>query len=442
MTISILNVADEAGLSAANALVKKLRLGTAMVAGAKTPGQADPSRAVADIIDAVGRDGDDALIALTEKFDKTKLTPDRIRVSQAELAAAHRTANPAFLAAARVAIRNIREYQLAIRPREPAPLNRPGMSERLRLIPLERVGCYVPGGAASYPSSVMMLAVPAQVAGVKQVCVACPPRAGGDISPAVLAVCHELSVEEVYRVGGAQAIAALALGTKAIRKVDKIVGPGNLFVQLAKKQLYGQVDIDSFAGPSEVLILADATATPEWVAADLLSQAEHNPGCGLLVTPDENLAAEVSRCVDDLLARCSRRAAVEQSLREWSGIVLVPSMDDAIDWANHVAPEHLQVITADDERVTGHIRNAGVIFVGPYTPVATGDYIAGSSHVLPTGGTARYFAGLSVFDFLRPVSVVHYEREGLASVAADIETLASAEGLDAHALSVKVRLES
>ena len=339
-----------------------------------------------------------------------------------------------------MAIANIREYQQHIRPQPPAPLSRPGMSETLRFVPLERVGCYVPGGTAPLVSSVMMLVCPAQAAGVKQIAVACPPRAQGDIHPAILAVCHELGISEVYRVGGAQAIAALAIGTHTIRKVDKIVGPGNLYVQLAKKQLYGQVDIDSFAGPSEVLILADGSAPPMWVAADLLSQAEHNPGCGLLVTPDANLAGEVRRCVGELVARLSRRAAVEQSLAEWSAILLVGSMDEGVDLANRIAPEHLQVIAADEEKIAGRIRNAGVIFVGACTPVATGDYIAGSSHVLPTGGTARYFAGLSVFDFLRPVSIIRYEREGLAAAAGDIETLASVEGLDAHTLSVRIRL--
>lgn len=442
MSIPIFNLLDGAGLSAANALVAKLRLGTAMVAGAKVPGQPDPSQAVAEIIADVSARGDEALIDLTARFDKATLTRDRIRVAPGELAAAHKAADPKFMAAARVAIRNIRDYQTSIRPTDPPPMQRPGWCESLRFQPIERVGCYVPGGAASYPSSVMMLAVPAQVAGVKQVCVACPPRAGGDISPAVLAVCHELGIDEVYRVGGAQAIAAMALGTPTVRKVDKIVGPGNLFVQLAKKQLYGQVDIDSFAGPSEVLIVADATAPPEWLAADLLAQAEHNPGCGLLVTPDATLAGEVARCIAELLPRCTRRKAIEQSLAQWCAILVTADLDDAVDWAHRVAPEHLQVITADDDRIVRRIRNAGVVFVGPYTPVATGDYIAGSSHVLPTGGTARYFAGLSVFDFLRPQGVVRYEREGLAAAAGDIDTLATAEGLDAHAMSVKIRLES
>ncbi len=442
MTIPIFDLTDDAGVSAANELIGKLRMGTALVAGGGPSGGDDPSAAVARIIEQVARDGDDALIALTERFDHVKLTADRIRVSADELAAAHRGVDRKFLDAARTAIANIREFQEHIRPKAPGPLRRPGMTESLRLAPLERVGCYVPGGAASYPSSVMMLAVPAQAAGVDQVAVVCPPRAGGDVSPLVLAVCRELGVEEVYRVGGAQAVAALALGTHSVRRVNKIVGPGNLFVQLAKKQLYGRVDIDSFAGPSEVLIVADATARPQWVAADLLAQAEHDPGCGLLVTPDADLADAVRRAVAELLPRYTRRRAIEQSLAQWSAILLAGSMNEAVAWANHVAPEHLQVIAADEAAVLGGIRHAGAIFVGPYSPVATGDYIAGSSHVLPTGGTARYFAGLSVYDFLRPVGVVRYERDGLAAAADDIAALATAEGLDAHALSVRIRLET
>lgn len=446
--IRILDLVDDVGRSDANELIARLRMGTAMVSQpAQSSGKSGlaPAQAVERIIDAVARDGDAALVELTGRFDKVRLTEQRIRVSADELAGAHRSADSRLLDAARIAISNIREYQSHIMPRPPAPLCRPGMAESLRFLPLDRVGCYVPAGTAPLVSSVMMLAVPAQVAGVRQVCVCCPPRAGAaagqaEINPAVLAVCHELGIDEVYRVGGAQAIAAMALGTHTIRRVDKIVGPGNLFVQLAKKQLYGQVDIDSFAGPSEVLIIADATATPEWIAADLLSQAEHNPGCGLLITPDANLAGAVRRAVGELVGRCSRRDAIVQSLAEWSAILLASSMDEAIDWANHIAAEHVQVITSRDEEVISRIRHAGVIFAGPFSPVATGDYIAGSSHVLPTGGTARYFAGLSVYSFLRPVGVVRYEREGLADAAEAIETLASAEGLDAHALSVRIRL--
>ncbi|MCG3180698.1 MAG: Histidinol dehydrogenase [Phycisphaerae bacterium] len=443
MAIAIYKLSEPAGLAGAEALLGRLRMGTALVAGGGKvgAGREDPAQSVARIIDAVRDRGDAALIELTERFDKARLSADRLRVSAAELAAAREAVDPKFLTAARIAIANIREYQAHILPKPPAPLKRAGMSEGLRLRPMDRIGCYVPGGAASYPSSVMMLAVPAQVAGVKEVVIVSPPRAGGDISPLVLATCAELGIAEVYRVGGAQAIAALALGTKGIPRVDKIVGPGNLFVQLAKKQLYGQVDIDSFAGPSEVLIVADASADPAWLAADLLAQAEHNPGCGLLVTADAKVADAVAAAIERLLPRCSRREAIEQSLAQWSAILVADSLDQAVEWADRVAPEHLEVATADADAVADRIRHAGVVFIGPHTPVATGDYIAGSSHVLPTGGTARYFAGLSVYDFLRPQGVVRYDAAGLRAAADDIAALAEAEGLDAHSLSVRIRFE-
>jgi histidinol dehydrogenase len=442
MSIPIHNLAEAAGRAAADALLDKLRMGAALVAGAeKADSGDDPVAAVERIIADVRDRGDAAVIELTERFDKVALTSDKLRVSGEKLDAAHASVDRAFLESARVAIANVREYQEHILPRAPRPLKRPGLEEGLRFRPLGRVGCYVPGGAAAYPSSVIMLAAPAQVAGVDEIAVACPPRAGGDISPLVLAVCRELGVDNVFRVGGAQAVAAMGWGTDTIPRVDKIVGPGNLFVQLAKKQLYGQVDIDSFAGPSEVLIIADDSADPHWIAADLLSQAEHDPGCGLMVTADPGVAEAAAAAVTELLDRCGRREALEQSLAEWSAIFIADSPDEAVAFADRVAVEHLEVMTRNAEQVAARVRHAGVIFVGPFSPVATGDYLAGSSHVLPTGGTARYFAGLSVYDFLRPQGVIRYDREGLELAARDITTLADAEGLDAHTLSVNIRFE-
>jgi histidinol dehydrogenase len=303
------------------------------------------------------------------------------------------------------------------------------------------VGVYVPGAKAFYPSSVLMTAVPALAAGVPEVAVACTPSADGDIHPAVLATCRVAGVSEVYRMGGVQAVAAFAYGTATVRPVEKVVGPGNLYVQLAKKLVFGRVDIDSFAGPSEVVVLADGSADARLVAADLLSQAEHDPGSAVLVTPDEALAAAVAKELQEQVTDLARAEATRAALKKYSAIVLVADMDQGAEVVNAWAPEHLEIQTKNPEETLLHIRCAGAVFLGRYTPVAVGDYVAGPSHTLPTGGTARWASGLTALDFLRTMSVIEYDRAALEADAPDLYRMAETEGLTAHAESVRKRLE-
>jgi histidinol dehydrogenase len=299
----------------------------------------------------------------------------------------------------------------------------------------------VPGGAAAYPSTVLMTVVPAQVAGVPEIAVVMPPTEFGGYNKDLLAVCHQLGVREVYRVGGAQAVAALAYGVEGIERVEKIVGPGNLFVALAKRFVYGEVAIDALAGPSEVVVVADESASPQYVAADLIAQAEHAPGASILITWSEAQLAAVAAAVEDQLEGLSRGEAARESIERFGALTLVCDEAAAIALANEIAPEHLHVMTEDPDRVAQAIHNAGAVFLGPHTPVALGDYVAGPSHVLPTGGTARFDSGLSANDFLRSYSVLRFTREGLESVAADARFLAQREGLTAHAASVDLRLQ-
>ncbi|MBE3071244.1 MAG: histidinol dehydrogenase, partial [Planctomycetes bacterium] len=302
-------------------------------------------------------------------------------------------------------------------------------------------GVYVPGGKAFYPSTLLMTAVPALSAGVPQVAVACPPSSNGDIHPSVLAVCRVAGVSEVYRMGGVQAIAALAYGTASVPAVEKIVGPGNTYVQLAKKLVFGLVDIDSLAGPSEVVVIADATADAALIAADMLSQAEHDPGSAILLTPDEALADAVEKAVEDQVAGLKRAEATRASIEKYAAVVLVADLDEAARLTNLLAPEHLEIQTAQPADVLRNIRCAGAVFLGRYTPVAVGDYVAGPSHTLPTGGTARWASGLTANDFLRSMSVIEYDRAALEADAEDICRMAEVEGLTAHAASVLKRLE-
>jgi len=299
----------------------------------------------------------------------------------------------------------------------------------------------VPGGRAVYPSTVLMTVIPAQVAGVSQIAIVSPPTSQGQVDPVVLALAGELGVEEVYRFGGAQAIAALAYGSETIRPVQKIVGPGNAFVAEAKRQCFGRVGIDSIAGPSEVLILADQTARPDWLAADMLAQAEHDPGSALLVTPSRKLAQDVAEALEEQLAALSRAEAAGWGIEQYSAILVVPDIEAACQVANEFATEHLQIITADDKAVLENIRNAGAIFLGPYSPVPLGDYYAGPSHVLPTGGTAKFFGPLSSNDFLKASSIVQYDAASLAEDASDVVSFAQREGLTAHARAVQIRQE-
>ena len=405
-----------------------------------TSAEVDLAQQVRKIIADVAENGDQAVVEYTNKFDNLQLTAERLRVSEQEIIAAKKDADPSFMDAVRHAARNIRNYQQRIKPKS-SQWTENGVELGIRFEPIQRVGVYAPGGKAVYPSSILMTVIPAQVAGVQEIAVCCSPGLAREVNSTMLAVCAELGVTEVYRIGGAQAIAAMALGTDTIRPVAKIVGPGNKYVQLAKKELYGQVDIDSFAGPSEVLIIADETAPADYIAADLLAQAEHDPGSALLVTPSQDLAQKVAQAVEQELTRAARAQAISESLDIYSAAVITANMDGAIKIANDFAPEHLQVMVTEPAKIIGRLANAGAIFVGPNTPVALGDYYAGPSHVLPTAGTARAFSGLSVYDFFKRTSLVGYNKQALAQAGPDVELLAKAEGLDMHSRSISVRLE-
>lgn len=390
---------------------------------------------VRNIIAQVAERGDAAAVELTNKFDKVDLNPSTLRVSEEEIHKAHQACDTEFLALMRRVIANIREYQEHILVRAPEPMTRGGRVLGVRYTPIARVGLYVPGGRAVYPSTVLMTAVPAQVAGVRELVLTSPPT-GGDVNPLVLAIAAELGIREVYRIGGAVAIAALALGTSSIAAVDKIVGPGNAFVAEAKRQLFGRVGIDSIAGPSEVFIVADDSADPQWVAADLIAQAEHDPGTAILATPSESLARSVLQALETQTAQLTRKDAILAALSRYSALLVTASLDAACDLANQFATEHLQIQTRDDARCLARIRNAGAIFIGPHTPVPVGDYYAGPSHVLPTGSTARFFSPLSCNDFLKSSSLIRYDSSAIAADGPDIIDFARREGLTAHAEAV------
>ncbi len=418
------------------ALRDKLRAGglTAVEAG-----QVNVPAAVREIIADVQTRGDRAVIKWTKKLDKAELTPETLRVSANEISAAYAEADKDFLALVRRAAANIREYQEHILTHSPEPLKRAGRKLGVRYMPIKRAAVYVPGGKAVLASTVLMTVVPAQVAGVGEIALASPPLTDGDIGPMVLALAGELGVSEVYRAAAVPLLAALAIGTEAIPPVDKIVGPGNAFVVEAKRQLFGRVGIESLPGPSEVLIVADESAPPGWVAADMLAQTEHDPGSAVLVTTSEKLANSVVTEIDKQLPKLERKKAIEAALKEYSAIIVVPDIDVACDVANDFAPEHLQIITADDDAALAKIRNAGAIFLGAFAPVPLGDYYAGPSHVLPTGGVARFFGPLSANDFLKASSVVRYDADALTEDADDVIAFAKREGLTAHAKAVEIR---
>lgn len=401
----------------------------------------DELGSVQRIVAQVHRDGDRALCELTSRFDSTELTPSQLRVDPSSLPLDGEGVDVELRAAIATAIDNVRRYQQHIKSYQHLAQVRDGIELKTRYRPLDRVGIYVPGGTAPLFSTLIMTAVPAQVAGVKQLVLASPPRYDGDIHPVILAVCGMLGIDEVYRVGGAQAIAAMALGTQTIRPVDKIVGPGNLYVQLAKKTLFGLVDIESLAGPSEITVLADETANPRFVAADLIGQAEHDRGSAFLVTASRELADRVARQIDDLLAKLPGAEQVRRSLDRSSAIILTVTLDEAIDQVNRLAPEHLSVQTDQPDAVAERCHLAGAIFVGAYTTEALGDYLAGPSHVLPTGGTARIFSPLNVMDFMRHSSVIKYDRSALRDAYSALKAMTTSEQLPGHLLSVTVRLE-
>lgn len=430
--------------AAIEAIKAKLSLRPLLLPGEGDHGHAAKFETVRAILRDVQKRGADALVEYTEKFDKLKLTPETLRVSQSEIDAAVKAANPAFVKSLDIAIENIRTYQQAMLPPEPKPITpKGGGLLGIKYTPIERVGIYAPGGAAAYPSSVLHCAVPAQVAGVKEL-VLCSPSREGRISPHVLVAAARVGIKEIYRIGGAQAIAALTFGVSGaitIKPVEKIVGPGNTFVQLAKKELYGLVDIDSFAGPSEVIVLADDTAKPHQVAAELLAQAEHAPGSCLLITASEDLAKAVQAEVEKQLKEISRETITREAMKFASAIIVTQDHAAAIALTDDFAPEHLQITTKDAMGDARRVKHAGAIFVGAASPVAAGDYLAGPSHVLPTSGTAHFFSGLSAESFRKRTSLIHYEPAALKEVAQAIDTFAKTEGFDAHARSVQARVD-
>jgi histidinol dehydrogenase len=400
-----------------------------------------PQQVVERICADVQCRGLDAVLDYTARLDGVTLDPSFVRVPKDELAQAFRAADVDYLRTVRRVRDNILAFQSGILNRDAVMRRGPGCELTLRYRPLRRVGVCIPGGAAAYPSSLLMTVVPAQAAGVEEIAVVVPPTPFGGYNTDLLAACHALGVTEVHRVGGAQAVAALAYGVAGLPAVDKIVGPGNLFVALAKRQVYGEVDIDSIAGPSEVVLIADWTADPRYVAADLISQAEHSPGASVLITWEPDLIDRVADALVEQLARLSRGDLARDSLERFGALISVRDEDEAVSLTNLIAPEHLHISASDPERIAERIPNAGAIFLGHDTPVAVGDYAAGPSHVLPTGGTARWASGLCSNDFLRRTSLIHMDRDALARIAPDVRMLADKEGLSAHRYSVDVRLE-
>ena len=398
--------------------------------------------AVAEIIETVKKGGDEALFSYTEKFDHCKMDAAHIRVTREEIDEAYQKVDADFVEVMKKSAANIRafhEKQLRNSWFDPKP---DGTILGMKILPIAIAGVYVPGGKAAYPSSVLMNVLPAKVAGVERIIMTTPPGADGKVNPGTLVAAHIAGVDEIYKVGGAQAIAAMAFGTQSIPKVDKITGPGNIFVALAKKACFGYVSIDSIAGPSEILVIADETANPRYVAADLLSQAEHDElASAILITTSKTLADQVSVEVDRFVASLSRREIIEKSLNNYGYILLVDSLDEAADTANEIASEHLEILTKDPFAMMTKIRNAGAIFLGEYSSEPLGDYFAGPNHVLPTNGTARFFSPLNVDDFLKKTSIISYSRPALEKIHQDIECFAENEGLTAHANSIRVRFE-
>ena len=397
---------------------------------------------VAEIVEDVRKRKDEALFEYTEKFDHISLTPETVRVTQEEIEEAYREVDPELLEVIRRALVNIRSYHEKQKRTSWFDSQENGILLGQKISPLQRVGVYVPGGKAVYPSSVLMNVVPAKVAGVKQIVMTTPCR-DGKVSPNTLVAAKEAGVDVIFKVGGAQAIAALAHGTETIPKVDKIVGPGNIFVALAKKAVYGFTGIDSIAGPSEITVLADETANPRYVAADLLSQAEHDElASSILVTTSQDLGKKVAQEVEGFLDKLSRADIIARSLDNYGYILIVDSLAEGIEVVDEIAPEHLEIVTSNPFDVMTRVHNAGAMFLGQYSSEPLGDYYAGPNHILPTNGTARFFSPLSVDDFIKKSSVIYYSEEALRAVHEDIETFAEAEELTAHANSVAVRFEN
>lgn len=393
------------------------------------------------IIEGVRVKKDEAIFAYTKQFDGADIHASNIKVTEEEIKEAYEKVDETLLTVIRKALVNIRKYhEKQIQNSWFTTEN--GIILGQKVTALEKAGVYVPGGKAVYPSSVLMNVLPAKVAGVDKIIMCTPPGKDGKVYPSTLVAAKEAGVDEIYKVGGAQAIAAMAFGTESIPKVDKIVGPGNIYVALAKKAVFGYVSIDSIAGPSEILVLADETANPRYVAADLLSQAEHDEmASAILITTSQELAEKVSEEVDKLTAELSRKAIIEKSLEQYGYILVAENMDEAIETVNEIASEHMEIVTKDPFHIMTKIRNAGAIFVGEYSSEPLGDYFAGPNHVLPTNGTAKFFSALSVDDFIKKSSIISYSREALEPVYKDIASFAECEQLTAHAKSIKVRFE-
>ena len=401
----------------------------------------DVQEKVNAIIADIKANGDKALFEYTKKFDKFDVNADNILVTEEEIAEAYEQVDTTLLAVIRKSLVNIKKYHEK-QVQNSWFTTEDGIILGQKVTALATVGVYVPGGKAVYPSSVLMNVLPAKVAGVDRIVMCTPPGKDGKVYPSTLVAAKEAGVDEIYKVGGAQAIAAMAFGTESVPKVDKIVGPGNIYVALAKKAVFGYVSIDSIAGPSEILVLADETANPRYVAADLLSQAEHDEmASAILITTSQKLAEEVSAEIDQFVAELSRKEIIQKSLDNYGYILVADNMEEAIDTVNAIASEHMEIVTADPFHVMTKIRNAGAIFIGEYSSEPLGDYFAGPNHVLPTNGTAKFFSALSVDDFIKKSSIISYSREALEKVHKDIEQFAECEKLTAHANSIRVRFE-
>ena len=400
-----------------------------------------PQQVVERICSEVQDGGLEVVLKYNELLDGARLTPDTLRVSEQELEAAHQTADPEFLATIGRIRDNIMEFQSAILHKQ-VSLERPtGVKLTQRYTPMKRAGLCIPGGAAAYPSTVLMTAVPAMAAGVEDIAMMAPPTDFGSNNPDLLATCYEIGIKEVYRMGGAHGVAALAYGLENLQGVDIIVGPGNLFVALAKKLVYGQVAIDSIAGPSEVVVIADETTRADYTAADLLAQAEHAPGASILVTWSEDVLEQTAAELERQVATLSREDLTRQSLEDFGALILVKDQDEAVEITNLICPEHLHIAIDNPYELQERLTTAGATFMGNHTPVALGDYVAGPSHTLPTSGTARWASGLSSNDFLRSSSVLEFSRDGMLDVAVDVQRMADKEGLTAHRASVDIRVE-
>ncbi len=394
------------------------------------------------IVDDVKARGDEALFEYTEKFDKVKVTKDTIRVTKEEIDEALKQVDPKLMEVMVKSMKNIRAFHEKQKQLSWFETTPDGTILGQRVTPLDSAGLYVPGGKAAYPSSVLMNIIPAEVAGVNRIVMVTPPGKDGKVNPVTLAAAHIAGATEVYKVGGAQAIAALAFGTESIPKVNKIAGPGNIYVALAKKAVYGHVSIDSIAGPSEIMVLADESANAKFVAADLLSQAEHDElACAILVTTSMKLAEEVSKLTEEFIAGLSRKEILQKSIDNYGYILVADSMDDAVDVVNEIAPEHLEIQTINPFETMTQVRNAGAIFMGEYSSEPLGDYFAGPNHVLPTNGTAKFFSPLGVDAYVKKSSIIYYSKKALKPVSGDIIQFAESEYLTAHANSIRVRFE-